>query len=321
MKMDRVQSNFTKILRSTVLVILGMVLGTYIYIMVIENYEHENVYPQILDLDDDTLRRVGVNQYHVDPDQVHDVQFPYSKFNRFGMRWIGIVEEYEWSYNHLKREHLYTQGYEALKLGPDSITPTSVSKSKVYLQDKKSTFMRGEFIHVIVETRDDYGNQRLRGGDFLTGVMFNKEMQASTAARMIDYGNGTYSMYFYAGWKGQAAIDVSLSFTREAILFFDLTRFRDRRTLWSANFTNGKVIETSNCTSTNEGTWENKCSYINPWSLGKTAMLCHKPKSLPCSTLTNISQNLHQMVTMAEQDVKDMRYLFERQVLSNISET
>ncbi|XP_070537147.1 NXPE family member 1-like [Ptychodera flava] len=313
------QTNLSKILRPTLLVVFGMAVGTYMYIVLIEKGAYINAYAPRVALNNNTIDRAAANQHEQSSEgkadvallQAHDVKFPYYAFNRFGMGWMGIVEEYEWSYNHLQRERVSQQKYEALMAGPDSISPTSISHSKVYLQEKKSTFKRGDFIHVIVETKDEYGNQRLRGGDFIAGVMFNNQMKTSTAGRSIDYGNGTYSVYFYAGWKGQASIDVSLSFTREGILLYDLTKYRDRRILWSANFTDGKVIEESNCTIANEGTWDNKCSYKNTWALGKTVFLCDKPKSLPCSALTNISQNLHQMEALAKQDLMDKKYLFD----------
>ncbi|XP_070537145.1 NXPE family member 3-like [Ptychodera flava] len=237
--------------------------------------------------------------------------FPYNTFNHFDLGWIGIVEEFEWSYKHLQRESMSPQSYKPLMAGPDAVSPTSVSKSKFYLQDDKSTFSRGDFIHIIIETSDEYGNRRLRGGDFITGTMFNARMQTSTAGRTVDYGNGTYSMYFYAGWKGQASITVSLSFTREAILFYDLMKYRDGRVVWLGTFMKGNVIEWSNCTLISEGIWKNSCSFINTWALGETIFLCNKPASLPCSALTNITHRVGQMFDRAEQEVQDRKYLFE----------
>ncbi|XP_070535590.1 NXPE family member 3-like [Ptychodera flava] len=311
------QGNLSTIVRPTLLVIMGMAVGTYIYILVIENKAYFNNYPYMEAPGNNTIKRTAVNQCKqskeseadVDVRQAHDVKFPYAPYNSFDMGWIGIVEEYEWTYKHLQRE--LASEREPLEVGPEAITPTAVTQSKVYLRGEKSTFKKGDIIHVVIETRDENGNLRLRGGDFLSGVMFNTQMQTSTAGRTVDYGNGTYSMYFYAGWMGQASINVSLSYAREAILFYDLTKYRDRRIVWSANFTDGKVIESSNCTITSEGTWTKSCSFTNTWALGRTAFFCTKPKTLPCSSLTNISQNIVLMLTEAEKAARSKEYLFE----------
>ncbi|XP_070575055.1 NXPE family member 4-like [Ptychodera flava] len=239
-----------------------------------------------------------------------DSLFPYIDYDHFGMGWLGIVQEYEWSYKHLRRDNMPPQRHKSLEVAQKSFGPTSVTKSRVYLQNRRSTFKRGDFIHVIVEARDEYGNGRMRGGDFLAGVMCNGQFQKYTAGRTVDYGNGTYSMYFFAGWTGDASINVTLLFTREAVLSYDTARYKDRRLAWFVNFTDGKVIEKSNCTLANEGGWENKCSYSNMWSLGRTMFLCDKGKTLGCHALTNISNDLRGMFRFARDALKGKEYLF-----------
>ncbi|XP_070535865.1 NXPE family member 3-like [Ptychodera flava] len=143
--------------------------------------------------------------------------------------------------------------------------------------------------------------------------MSNEISQKSTAGRTVDYGNGTYSMYFYAGWTGDAFINVTLYVTREAVLFYNNFRHREKRILWSAVFSDGNVSEKSNCTTTNGGHWNNKCSYGNIWSLGKTVLLCEKPESLACGTLASTSQDIQNLEMLAEAAVTivDKEYLFE----------
>ncbi|XP_070577229.1 NXPE family member 1-like [Ptychodera flava] len=142
--------------------------------------------------------------------------------------------------------------------------------------------------------------------------MWNEKLQKYTAGRSVDYGNGTYSMFFYAAWKGAASINVTLSVPREAILFYEQMKYKDHRILWSVKFTDGSITENSNCTISNEGTWDNKCSFENHRSMGKTAIICDKPKTLNCQTLNSTSQNLTAMATLANDAVAGLSYLFER---------
>ncbi|XP_070574741.1 NXPE family member 3-like [Ptychodera flava] len=308
------------ILRASLLVVLGVFLGIYVI------FTGNSAYMGLKNDKGQTLANVHVEEesatvsqssLHAESEnnkvhrQQYDVKFPYNAYNRFCTGWNAIIEEYEWSYKHLRQESTYSGIYKSLSLGPESFTPISVSKSRVYLQDQTSTYRKGDFIQVIIEAKDEHGNPRLRGGDFLVGVMWNEKLQKYTAGRSVDYGNGTYSMFFYAAWKGAASINVTLSVPREAVLFYEQMKYKDHRILWSVKFTDGSITENSNCTISNEGTWDNKCSFENHRSMGKTAIICDKPKTLNCQTLNSTSQNLTAMATLANDAVAGLSYLLK----------
>ncbi|XP_077994404.1 NXPE family member 3-like [Glandiceps talaboti] len=199
----------------------------------------------------------------------------------------------------------FNSGYGSLGL-------LSISKSKLFLASRDNV-RKGDYVHAVMESYDNYGNRRLRGGDFLSAVMLNKKRCTGTAGRVIDYGNGTYSIYFYAGWKGDAIITVNLIHYREGISFLNYLRGVGSKHLqWTANFTDGKLHESKTCTITNEGIWEDKCYYVNPLSLGKTALICEKPDNLPCKALSTTSHDLGFMENTTAEDIQRMSHLFRR---------
>ncbi|XP_077983528.1 NXPE family member 3-like [Glandiceps talaboti] len=238
--------------------------------------------------------------------------FPYINYSHFGMDWISIIKEFEWSYSNLNRGDTVKKELNPFEAEIDSFGLTSLSKSKLSLvQD--NAFRKGDYIQVIMEAYDEYGNRRLRGGDFLQGLMTNEKLGTRTGGRVFDYGNGTYSIYFYAAWKGDATIAIHLVRHREAILYQTfLNTFENKRLGFQAKFTNGELAEIRDCTITNGlGIWKDKCGFVSPSSLGKTAFICEKPEKLSCEDLKSTTHNLGDMVINTARDTEGMSYLFE----------
>ncbi|XP_077986147.1 NXPE family member 3-like [Glandiceps talaboti] len=240
--------------------------------------------------------------------------FPYINYSHFGMDWIGIIKEFEWSYGKLNRGDTVKQDLTPFQAPINSFGLTSISKSKLSLVRDKA-FERGDYIQVIMEAYDEYGNRRLRGGDFLQGLMTNENLGTRTVGRVFDYGNGTYGIYFYAAWKGDASITIHLIRHREAILYEKfLHSFENKRIEFSASFTDGKLEEITNCFLTNGlGIWHDKCGFVSPSSLGKTALICEKPEKLSCEDLNSTSHKLSGMFSQTAGAIDGISYLFERQ--------
>ncbi|XP_077986146.1 NXPE family member 4-like [Glandiceps talaboti] len=240
--------------------------------------------------------------------------FPYINYSHFGMDWIGIIKEFEWSYGNLNRGDTVQKDLTPFEAEINSFGLTSISESKLSLVGDKA-FRKGDYIQVIMEAYDEYGNRRLRGGDFLQGLMTNENLGTRTTGRVFDYGNGTYSIYFYAAWRGDASITIHLVRHREAILYQKfLNSFENKRLGFTANFTDGKLKEITNCSLTNGlGMWQDKCGFVSPSSLGKTAFICEKPETLSCEDLNSTSHNLGDMNINTAQDMQGMSYLFETQ--------
>ncbi|XP_077977786.1 NXPE family member 2-like [Glandiceps talaboti] len=237
--------------------------------------------------------------------------FPYSKLGHFGMNWVAIVEEIEWRTSHLPTAE--KKSTKCFEVGIGSYGLTSVHNSKVYLFEQKKVYNKGDYVHVVIETYDKYRNARLKGGDFLQGVMIDSDHETTrTAGRVVDYDNGTYSVYFYAGWKGNTKITMTLSYTREAILFLNMLRRRSSERLgWIGTFSDGKTVEQTNCSIINNGIWQNKCEFSNKWSLGSTVMVCDKVPNMSCDTLKTTSHDIEAMEMHTNADIQSKSYLFE----------
>ncbi|XP_077989314.1 NXPE family member 3-like [Glandiceps talaboti] len=245
--------------------------------------------------------------------------FPYRKYSHFGMDWMNIVDELEWSYRNLNRDDTVQQELYPFNAGINSFGLTSLSKSKLSLVRDKA-FRKGDYIQVIMEAYDEYSNRRLRGGDFLQGLMTNEKLGTRTGGRVFDYGNGTYSIYFYAAWKGDATITIRLVCYREAILYQNfLNSFENKRSGFQASFRDDKLEEIRNCSLSNElAIWQDKCGYVNPSSLGKTVLLCDKPEKLSCGDLFKTAHKLGDMIINTAKDIERVSYLFSQKQQSTI---
>ncbi|XP_077862365.1 NXPE family member 3-like [Saccoglossus kowalevskii] len=239
----------------------------------------------------------------------HELMFPYDKYTRFGLEWKGVLEEYEYVYSHLKIEE--KKSSVPFILGKEKFWMSSTDKSRAYFYENEQHFKKGDHIHVVVETYDKYDNRRNKGGDMFQAVMSNTQLLKSTAGRVYDYGNGTYSIYFYAAWSGDAYISVYLLFTRELILHFNNQRLKEQRVPWTGHFGDGVKTETTACSLLREGVWADKCTYGNENSLGGTVFICDKPKSFSCQQLVNATSGIAVLVQVAEQEKQNIAYLFK----------
>ncbi|XP_002733808.1 NXPE family member 3-like [Saccoglossus kowalevskii] len=241
--------------------------------------------------------------------QNNELMFPYDKYTRFGLEWKGILEEYEYVYSNLKTEE--KKSSVPFILGKENFWMSSTEKSRAYFYENQKHFKKGDHIHVVVETYDKYDNRRNKGGDMFQAVMSNTQLQKSTAGRVYDYGNGTYSIYFYAAWSGDAKISVYLLFTRELILYFNSERLKEQRVPWTGHYGDGVKTETTACSLLREGVWADKCTYGNENSLGGTVFICDKPKSFSCQQLVNATSGIAVLVQVAEQEKQNIAYLFK----------
>ncbi|XP_077985294.1 NXPE family member 3-like [Glandiceps talaboti] len=181
-----------------------------------------------------------------------------------------------------------------------------------YFFDGKTNFKTGDYIHVVIEAVDNNGRRRQRGGDFFEPVMYNTKLEKSTAGRVVDYGNGTYSVYFYAAWQGTADFNISLAFTREAILFLNHDiLYVEPQGVWQAKFSNGNISEIRNCSILSEGTWEDVCEYTNPAALGKTVFICKRPEYLSCENFISLYHAIRNIEKVTTLRLQNSTKLFE----------
>ncbi|XP_006822623.1 NXPE family member 3-like [Saccoglossus kowalevskii] len=242
-----------------------------------------------------------------------ELLFPYIEYDRFAMEWVNVVDELEWVHKNSNDKSIHTSS-SPFEFGIGTLTPTSANKTRLKIQGDKNKLVKGSYISVLIETRDDNDRKRIRGGDFFTAVMTNTALKKSTAGRIKDYGNGTYAVYFYAAWSGQAHVTIKLSYTREAINYLkDTMKTKEGLMGFDANFTNGKISESSRCSLINEGVWHNMCEYTNANSLGKTVLLCIKPLRLECSDLYSMWTGVGNMNNDIKKEGIQSTYLFDGQ--------
>ncbi|XP_070535088.1 NXPE family member 3-like [Ptychodera flava] len=231
--------------------------------------------------------------------------FPYNKYTPYGMEWTGLIDELEWEYQHTiyGRDKLNRRSRDwSFSIGDGSLGMTSPDKTRVTLQNGGDDFRRGDFIHVVVEAFDENGRPRRRGGDFFEAVMERESPQyRSTAGRVIDYLNGTYSVFFYAAWSGKAVIGIEMTFTREAIHFLNTNvRQQDGRIFWNVVYRKGDREANSTCYLSNEGTWSDVCEYSIPAAIGKSVYLCNKPQGMDCQDILTVKTSISQLDEIAE---------------------
>ncbi|XP_006815951.1 NXPE family member 3-like [Saccoglossus kowalevskii] len=216
----------------------------------------------------------------------HDKLFPYDKYTLFGMEWKSMAEEFELAYSNLNREDVTR--IQPFSIGTNNFGVSSTTHSRVYFHDDTHV-TKGGHIHVVIETFDKYGNQRKKGGDMFEAVMSNEKLVKSTSGRVTDYGNGTYSVHFYAAWAGEANISIFMRFTREMLQFINKERSGEGHMEWTGVYSAGRDTEEVDCKIIRDGTWEDKCSYKNRNSFASTMFVCDKPKSFTCKELISVN--------------------------------
>ncbi|XP_077985277.1 NXPE family member 1-like [Glandiceps talaboti] len=267
-----------------------------------------------------------------------DMSF-YSAYSGFSLGWLGIVQELEWAYEHgtmpasvnepqrplnistgvTEQEHrnmttmLNRNPYHPFAISNGKMGMTSIQTTRAYFFEEKSKFKTGDYIHVVIEAVDDNGRRRHRGGDFFEPVMYNTKLKKSTAGRVVDYGNGTYSVYFYAAWQGTAYFKINLAFTREAILFLNHDiLYAEPQGVWQATFGNGNNSEITNCSLLSEGTWQDVCEYTNPTALGKTVFICKRPENFTCENFVSYRHSIQDTNRVTSSRIRGSTLLFER---------
>nr|XP_006820525.1 PREDICTED: NXPE family member 3-like [Saccoglossus kowalevskii] len=236
--------------------------------------------------------------------------FPYIDYNRFGMEWVDIVDEIEWVNRHINVE---PRNYEVpFDIGNGTLGQTSVFKTRATLQSDKNIY-KGTFIRISIVTFDDNGRSRNKGGDFFSARMSNDYLQKSTAGRVIDHGNGTYSVYFYAAWAGKARITIALTFVREFIHYIkDSLKTKEQLLEFTGTYLDKNVTEETTCRLINEGVWSDMCEYTNQNSIGKTVLVCNKPKNIDCSKLYSMSVLAVRLNSLAASEIIRTKSLFDR---------
>ncbi|KAI8501226.1 Neurexophilin [Branchiostoma belcheri] len=163
--------------------------------------------------------------------------------------------------------------------------------------NKQDRHMLGSLLHLQLTTRNRTGSPRTCGGDFFQAKLFSPKLNASTAGKIVDHQNGTYSISFLLGWTGRAFLSVTLVHPREAIQ--GLKKVRETPNtgyLFNGTFYDHKeVLDEQKCYSSYEDGFDNEedyCSYTKPKA--NVSFWCRRPKkkNVGCEQLAFVVSDL-----------------------------
>ena len=172
---------------------------------------------------------------------------------------------------------------------------TNATRSSYKLATNSENVIKGNFIHVVITACDSEGIIMANGGDYFIAEMYNyggKEWH-STAGRIFDYDNGTYSVYFYASWSGIAQISIVLVHPSKAAQFLRTTWWNmGPRIYWIGTFNHTNVTHPNQnpktlcaIVSTNSSDFE--CKYeAKSQALGNYTFACKLLQDVRCELKT-----------------------------------
>ncbi|XP_077988458.1 NXPE family member 3-like [Glandiceps talaboti] len=195
-----------------------------------------------------------------------------------------------------------------------SMDITDASKSGMTVLTNISSVKFGDTIHVRIDAKDVDGRQRVLGGDFWSALFTNRQSNyaCSVPGKFVDYANGTYSVHFNAVCSGKTAIEISLIHPKEAVQFLR-TQYSsmEDKAAWKGSFGKGiHMTDERRCVLHRDGTWKNKCEYRYKTGLGRSVLLCDRPRvrMLACSDLKYLTCDFP--APSVTKLLKNYRYIF-----------
>ncbi|XP_022093749.1 NXPE family member 4-like [Acanthaster planci] len=176
---------------------------------------------------------------------------------------------------------------------PKSLIPKDAGPIKIsvsLVSPTRDAIKVGDMLHFLITcTHEDGTLLGLGGGLWYATLSSKSNPKASTAGKIVDHNNGTYSVFVFAAWAGQGTIVVRRVLSSEAVNFMLNTVWpAEDRVVWRGLFkvpgAKGK-LSSGLCRLSRRGNWTGKCVYPNKKALGKTVFLCDKPRGVNCSTL------------------------------------
>ena len=170
----------------------------------------------------------------------------------------------------------------------------------------------GSYLHIHINARDDADQPRHGGGDFWTATLSAESGNLSTAGRIVDHENGTYSVFFIVAWGGISNVNITLIHPSAAVNYLRNHVWTQFRVYYDGHFKRGKNESNTNCTvvSTSEvwGGGDNKCVFSHPLALGNHVFICEMPDNgLPCDSLLyyghSNSGTSHELQTLVEKQL------------------
>ncbi|XP_066270468.1 NXPE family member 2-like isoform X2 [Branchiostoma lanceolatum] len=201
-----------------------------------------------------------------------------------------------------------------------SIDLEQITKSEnfvISVVNPRSMYRVGRQLSIKIVAMDTRGRPKSYGGDVIRVKLYTRSpVQASTAGRVTDYGNGTYLASFFLSFPGRLSVAVKLVHSSEALQL--LKRFRDVfhvRRIMVCRFheKNKNFTEWMPCSNTfNKSiTLRDVCDFSRP-SVNAT-FYCQRPRVSHCDSIGGCHRD-HE-VTMAHYDnmaTEEEKRLFPR---------
>ncbi|XP_019634595.1 PREDICTED: uncharacterized protein LOC109477686 [Branchiostoma belcheri] len=174
----------------------------------------------------------------------------------------------------------------------DSINFDRVTIGKrlvISVVNPKRVFYVGDTLSVKIVARDTKDRPKIYGGDFLRAKLFSRvPVNASTAGRITDYGNGTYVARFFLSWPGNLSVSVQMIHSSEAVQV--LTKIRDNtRRIMACGFSDEgrNMTEWMPCSNTANRSMNLRdvCDFSKPFI--NATFYCQRPTLSRCDSIAD----------------------------------
>ncbi|XP_033645333.1 NXPE family member 4-like [Asterias rubens] len=176
----------------------------------------------------------------------------------------------------------------------------------------------GDTAHFIIQAKDAEGRNQVTGGDFwfpvlTTDVGAYPAKGGRTAGKVVDHKNGSYSVFFYAGWEGTAYVHVKLAASSKATKWLQQKYWpHEKRVFWEGEFSSNIASERTLCYLLRNVTSPNLCRIdYNPTAMGLTVFYCEKPRILSCNDIQAVYLNPKLIDERTTQLLSDDKELFD----------
>ncbi|CAH1241455.1 NXPE3 [Branchiostoma lanceolatum] len=195
---------------------------------------------------------------------------------------------------------------------------TSASTSKLELLTKGPIYHLGDSLHVRIEARDWRNRPKTRGGDYFKAKIFNPSLLASSAGRVTDHGDGTYTVSFWLSWSGESQVEVTLIHPAETIDVLKRIRPTTRKRVYACSFTDGNhTIQTQCFPSPNPDPSQRECNFSSAHA--RAGWYCGQPGDIPCDKVVGcggIGLRDHEYLGITEEEVRLLNETYIDQVVS-----
>ncbi|XP_078611349.1 NXPE family member 3-like [Branchiostoma floridae x Branchiostoma japonicum] len=196
---------------------------------------------------------------------------------------------------------------------------TSASQTKLIFPNFKGIYAKGDILRMKIVALDRRGRRKRYGGDFFRAKLVSKDsVNASTAGKITDHGDGTYTVLFALAWAGVVQVHTQLVHPSEAIEVIKQIRdtVPNRRVFFCLFHDQSHPGEWTPCTGQRNTSLPRKmiCDFSKK-SVNAT-WYCERPKHHTCDTIHVCKFDYNRTKRLVESLVtRDEKKLFSRLLL------